>query len=80
MIKLGLYEHYKGLKYEVMGVCRHSETLEILVLYKALYGDYRMWVRPFEMFNGTIEVEGKTIDRFRFIESLSDTAPIIQDK
>jgi len=78
MIKPGLYEHYKGLKYEVIGGCRHSETLEELVVYKALYGDYRMWVRPLEMFNGTIEINGKETKRFKFIETLLDTAPIIQ--
>ena len=80
MIKPGLYERYKGLKYEVIGVCRHSETLEELVVYKALYGDYRMWVRPFKMFNETIEVNGKETKRFKFIESLLDTAPIIKSK
>lgn len=80
MIKSGLYEHYKGLKYEVVGVCRHSESLEKLVVYKALYGDYRMWVRPFEMFNETITIDGKETKRFKFIESLLDTAPIIKDK
>ena len=80
MIKLGLYEHYKGLKYEVIGVCRHSETLEELVVYKALYGDYRMWVRPLEMFKETIEIDGKETKRFRFIESLFDIPPIIKDR
>ena len=59
MIKPGLYEHYKGLKYEVIGACRHSEALEELVVYKALYGDYRMWARPLEIFNEVIEVNEK---------------------
>ncbi len=80
MIKPGLYEHYKGLKYEVIGMCRHSETLEEFVIYKALYGDYRMWIRPFSMFTEKVIVDNKEVDRFKFITSLLESAPIIHDK
>lgn len=49
LIKLGLYRHYKGNLYQVIGLARHSETLEFLVVYQALYGSYGIWVRPFEI-------------------------------
>ena len=78
MIKLGLYEHYKGLKYELIGICRHSETLEELAVYRALYGDYRMWVRPIEMFKSVVEIDGITQQRFKFIEPLLSIAPKIR--
>ncbi len=67
-IKLGKYEHYKGKQYEVIGVAKHSETLEELVVYRALYGENDLWVRPLKMFLENVEVEGKQIPRFRFIE------------
>ena len=63
-IQLGLYKHYKGNLYEVVGVVRHSESLEQLVLYKALYGEQGLWVRPFEMFVSNIEIDGKVVRRF----------------
>lgn len=66
MIKLGLYTHYKGNKYEVIGACRHSETLEEMLIYRALYGDYRLWVRPYDLFTGMIEHEGKKVPRFQY--------------
>jgi cyclomaltodextrinase len=62
-IKIGLYEHYKGGKYEVMGVCRHTETLEEMVIYRALYGDGDLWVRPHAMFTEMVD----KIPRFRFL-------------
>lgn len=55
MLKEGLYRHYKGNHYEVIGIASHSETQETLVLYRALYGDYGLWVRPLEMFDGVLE-------------------------
>ncbi len=64
----GLYEHYKGFRYKVIAVARHSETLEELVLYETLYENDlgKMWVRPKQMFLETVEIEGKIIPRFEF--------------
>ena len=66
-IKLGRYRHFKGKEYEVLGVARHSETQEELVVYRALYGDFSLWVRPVSMWNETIERDGKTFRRFTYI-------------
>lgn len=60
----GRYRHYKGGEYEVMGVARHSETLEPLVVYRPLYGDGGCWVRPHAMFFGEVEVDGRRQPRF----------------
>lgn len=68
-IKLGRYEHYKGNKYQVLGVAIHSETLEELVIYKALYGEYLTWVRPLKMFLEDVEYSGKKQVRFKYIAS-----------
>ncbi|HXF44020.1 MAG TPA: DUF1653 domain-containing protein [Candidatus Paceibacterota bacterium] len=68
-LRLGKYEHYKGKQYEVVGVAKHSETMEELVVYRALYGEHDLWVRPLKMFLETVEVDGKKIPRFKFIES-----------
>ncbi|MDB3908615.1 DUF1653 domain-containing protein [Gammaproteobacteria bacterium] len=62
--KKGKYRHFKGNLYEVVDLVHHSETQEQLVLYRALYGDRGLWVRPLEMFFETIEREGKTLLRF----------------
>ncbi len=67
-IKLGIYEHYKKNRYQVLGVAVHSETLEELIIYKALYGEGLTWVRPLEMFFEEVEIEGKMIPRFTFVE------------
>ncbi len=61
----GLYEHYKGMPYEVIGTVRHSETLEPLTLYRALYGERGLWVRPAAMFNETVVIDGVEQPRFR---------------
>lgn len=66
-IKKGRYRHFKGNEYEVIGTAKHSETLEEYVVYKALYGEGGLWVRPAEMWNETIERDGKTYKRFEFI-------------
>lgn len=71
-IKLGQYEHYKGKRYEVIGVARHSETLEEVVVYRALYdsaefGNEALWVRPKDMFLGNAIVDGKEVPRFKFV-------------
>lgn len=67
-LKKGKYKHYKGNLYEVIGEARHSETLEELVVYRALYGDFSLWVRPKKMFLEDIEIEGKKMPRFEFVE------------
>jgi hypothetical protein len=60
----GRYRHYKGGEYEVVGVARHSETLEPLVVYRPLYNESGLWVRPHAMFFGEVEVEGRVQPRF----------------
>ena len=60
----GIYRHYKGQRYRVLGTAHHSETLEPLVVYQALYGDHGLWVRPAAMFSETIELDGEPIARF----------------
>jgi hypothetical protein len=65
-IQLGLYRHYKGGNYEVMGVARHSETLAPMVMYRPLYNDSGWWVRPFEMFTGSVEMDGEQVPRFAY--------------
>ena len=64
----GLYKHYKGKDYEVLGVARHSETEEKLVVYRCLYGDYSLWVRPLSMFRETVNVAGEQLPRFARID------------
>lgn len=71
-IKNGIYEHYKGKRYQVVGVARHSETLEELVVYKALYqSEYpegSLWVRPLKMFQESVTtLQGKSMPRFRYL-------------
>ena len=66
-IKSGRYRHFKGREYEVLGIARHSETEEELVVYRALYGDFGLWVRPVSMWNETVERDGKTFRRFTYI-------------
>ena len=66
-IKPGRYRHFMGKEYEVLGVARHSETEEELVVYRALYGDFGLWVRPVSMWNETVERDGKTFRRFTYI-------------
>lgn len=66
-IKPGLYRHFKGNEYEVLYIAKYSETLEPMVVYKALYGDGGVWVRPAEMWNETVTREGKTFKRFEYI-------------
>ncbi len=67
-IETGIYEHYKGMKYKVLGVARHSETLEEYVVYQALYGDFDTWIRPLKMFFETVTIDGKEIPRFRLLD------------
>jgi len=67
MVQPGRYRHYKGHEYEVLGVARHSETEEKYVVYRALYGDGGLWVRPREMFLETVLIDGRPCPRFRFL-------------
>lgn len=67
VIPLGEYEHYKGNQYSVLSVARHSETLEPMVVYQALYGDHSIWVRPAAMFLETVKVDGLMVPRFRLL-------------
>jgi len=66
-IKKGIYKHYKGNEYEVLMIAQHSETEEKLVVYRALYGEYGVWVRPYDMFVEKVEIEGKMRERFQFL-------------
>jgi hypothetical protein len=61
---IGLYRHYKGGQYEVIGTARHSETLEPMTVYRALYGAHGLWVRPAAMFAETVEIDGVVRQRF----------------
>ncbi|STQ90928.1 DUF1653 domain-containing protein [Iodobacter fluviatilis] len=65
-IKNGIYQHYKGPLYQVTGVARHSETEEEMVIYRCLYGDFDLWVRPLAMFTEEITHNGETMPRFRW--------------
>jgi hypothetical protein len=66
MVQKGIYKHYKGHLYEVIDRVRHSETLEYLILYKALYGDYGLWVRPEAIFLETVVIDGVEHPRFEY--------------
>ena len=74
-IKPGVYRHYKGQNYYVYEVATHSETEEKLVVYRTLYGDRSMWVRPFEMFTGTVEVDNTPVPRFKWIAGSESEIP-----
>ncbi len=67
-VKIGKYRHFKGNEYEVLYVAKHSETLEEMVVYKALYGDGGVWVRPASMWNELVERDGQRFLRFTYIE------------
>lgn len=68
----GIYKHYKGNKYKVLGIAKHSETLEKMVVYQALYGDMGIWVRPLYMWSEEVNVAGKTVLRFMLTEENDD--------
>ncbi len=67
MLQPGRYRHYKGNDYEVVGVAKHSETEEEVVVYRALYGEKGLWVRPLVMFLETVVIEGRPQPRFQFV-------------
>lgn len=66
-IKIGRYRHFKGNEYEVIGIAKHSETTEEMVVYRALYGEQGLWVRSASMWNETVERDGKVYQRFTYI-------------
>ena len=67
MISKGRYQHFKGNFYEVIDIALHSETKEPFVVYRALYGEHGLWIRPLSMFDETIESEGKIFKRFQYV-------------
>ncbi|MGO1462774.1 MAG: DUF1653 domain-containing protein [Marinobacter sp.] len=67
-VRPGRYQHYKGQDYEVLGTARHSETEEELVVYRCLYGDHSLWVRPLSMFRENVTVAGEQVPRFARID------------
>jgi hypothetical protein len=64
-IELGRYQHYKGQYYKVIGIAKHSETLEELVVYQQQYGAFGLWVRPLQMFLEDVTVDGQSVKRFK---------------
>jgi len=68
MLKLGKYKHFKGFECEVIGLAKHSETLDDMVVYRELRGDQGLWVRPLKMFTEEVIVEDKKVPRFEFIK------------
>jgi hypothetical protein len=69
-LKPGRYRHFKGGEYAVYGVATHSETEEAMVVYRPLYGEGTLWVRPLPMFQETVEHEGRTVPRFQFVDEM----------
>lgn len=67
-VRQGKYRHYKGNMYEVIGVATHSEDESKVVVYRTLYGNFDLWIRPFAMFTETVEIDGKQVPRFAFVE------------
>lgn len=67
-MKKGIYQHFKGNKYELIDIATHSETLEKMVVYKALYGDGGLWVRPASMWDEEVEHNGEKVKRFKYID------------
>jgi hypothetical protein len=74
-LEKGRYRHYKGKEYEVIGVARDSETERPMVVYRTLYGDFGLWVRPLSMFTEMIERDGQRVPRFQLITDQDSTAP-----
>lgn len=72
-IPLGVYHHYKGKCYEVVGFAKHSETLEDMVIYKQLYGEGKTWVRPLSMWENPIDIDGRIVKRFEYTGENDDS-------
>ncbi len=71
-LRTGIYKHYKGPRYLVMDVAKHSETEEQLVVYRCLYGNYDLWVRPLDMFTESVLVNNEPVPRFEYIGEMAD--------
>jgi hypothetical protein len=71
-IVAGIYRHYKGQDYQVLDVAHHSETEQAFVVYRCLYGDYGLWLRPLSMFKETVIVEGKSVPRFALVRTAGE--------
>lgn len=72
-MKLGLYQHYKGSYYQVIGIARNEETHEPLVIYQSLYGDFALWARKKEVFESIVQIDGEEVPRFKFVrENLAE--------
>ncbi len=72
-IQPGKYRHYKGRYYEVIGIARHSESEEVMVVYRCLYGESGLWVRPKSLFEDAVEMSGETIPRFAYVGPIAAT-------
>jgi hypothetical protein len=66
-VPLGYYQHYKGQHYQLIAIATHSEELQPQAVYRALYGDYGLWVRPLAMFTETVLIQGEEVPRFQFV-------------
>lgn len=69
LIRAGTYQHFKGGLYKVIGIAKHSETQDLMVVYRAQANEHDLWVRPYTMFREQVEVEGKKVPRFKFLHS-----------
>jgi hypothetical protein len=77
-LKLGIYRHYKGMLHQVIGLARHTENGELLVVYQNLFEDFGLRVRPYEMFIENVTIANKTTSRFTFVKELYSKAPPIE--
>jgi hypothetical protein len=77
-METGLYQHYSGSLYHVIGISRHTETLEAYVVYQALYGNFGLWIRPLAMFQEEVTIDNKLVPRFKFLRPLFDQPPTLR--
>lgn len=77
LLRPGIYRHYKGRDYAVVGVARHSETGEEMAVYRQLYGTGEWWVRPLSMFQETVDLNGNQVARFVYIAELAQQQPLV---
>ena len=75
-IPRGRYRHFKGMEYELIDIAHHSESQEPMVVYRALYGDHGLWVRPLAMFFETVERDGQELQRFQYLGEIVPTDPV----